>query len=342
MTVETADLLSPASPARSPEEAAAVRDRALAAYMGLACGDALGATLEFLTKREIEYQYGRHDNITGGGWLKLKAGDVTDDTQMSLCIGRAVMEKSGWDLVAVAESFASWLRSRPPDVGNTCRRGIQRYIMHGTVTEPPCESHAGNGAAMRNLPVVLFTLGDPVLLRQLTMEQAHITHNNPLSDDATTLLGLMAQHLILGGTIEDVKGMVDQAIASGRKSFRYSPYRGQASAYILDTMRTVLHFFFTTDSLEECIIQTANQGEDADTTAAIAGMLAGAAWGYDAIPKRWLKKLNPDAVEEITAQTDYLLASSPWMKGESPADGGLAPYLHAPLPPRVVASRKAG
>jgi len=342
MTVYPLPLSQPVEGFRpSPTERQNVRERALASYLAFACGDALGATVEFLTKREIEYQYGRLDNIIGGGWLKLKAGDVTDDTQMALCIGRALQDAQHWDLARIAENFATWLRSSPPDVGNTCRRGIQRYIMHGTVSEPACESHAGNGAAMRNLPVVLFSLGDPQRLKTCSLEQAHITHNNSLSDDACFLLGLMTQHLILGGSIADAKAMVDAAIAQGRKSFRYAPYRGQSSAYILDTVRTVLHYFFTTETLEDCIIETACQGEDADTTAALAGMLAGAAYGLEALPKRWLKKLNQTVQTDIRQQVDDLLALSPWAQGASDSDGGLTAYRQAPLPARAKEIKKA-
>ncbi len=89
------------------------RDRALGAYLGVAIGDALGATVEFMTPREIAHRYGVHDKIIGGGWLKLKAGQITDDTEMSLALGKAIVENGGWNLQAVAESFAAWLRKRP-------------------------------------------------------------------------------------------------------------------------------------------------------------------------------------------------------------------------------------
>ncbi|MDP2804662.1 MAG: ADP-ribosylglycohydrolase family protein, partial [Gallionellaceae bacterium] len=59
-------------------------DRATAAYLGLAIGDALGSTVEFMTPREIALQYGTHNTLRGGGWLHLKPGQVTDDTTMSL------------------------------------------------------------------------------------------------------------------------------------------------------------------------------------------------------------------------------------------------------------------
>jgi len=65
-------------------------DRAKAAFVGLAVGDALGATVEFMTASEIAAKYGVFKEMTGGGWLRLKPGQVTDDTQMALCIARAV------------------------------------------------------------------------------------------------------------------------------------------------------------------------------------------------------------------------------------------------------------
>src|SRR3990167_845853 len=66
-------------------------DKVLGAYLGLAIGDALGATVEFMRPREIEAQYGVHTEIVGGGWLKLARGQVTDDTTLSLALGSALL-----------------------------------------------------------------------------------------------------------------------------------------------------------------------------------------------------------------------------------------------------------
>lgn len=71
-----------------------IADRAVAAYLGLAIGDALGATVEFMTPAEIRHQYGTHREMRGGGWLRLKPGQVTDDTTMSLALGRAILALS--------------------------------------------------------------------------------------------------------------------------------------------------------------------------------------------------------------------------------------------------------
>ncbi|HNE00983.1 MAG TPA: ADP-ribosyl-[dinitrogen reductase] hydrolase [Plasticicumulans sp.] len=283
-----------------------VRDRALGAYLGLALGDALGATVEFLTAREIAAQHGRHDEIKGGGWLKLRAGAVTDDTQMSMALGLALIESGGWQLTAIAEAWAEWLRSKPADVGNTCRRGIRRYLKDGSLLTPE-SADAGNGAAMRNVPVTIVTLGHPRALVKRSLEQARFTHHNPLSDAATVTLGQMTQTLMLGGTTADCRLQADALIATHRQ-FRFEPYPGQAGGYIVDTVQTVFDAFFAEEDFEACLVRTVNRGGDADTTGAIVGQLAGARCGASRLPRRWLKKLDPSVHAAIVAQTDGLLA----------------------------------
>lgn len=288
----------------------ALHNRALGAYLGLACGDALGATVEFMTPREIRSKYGTHKEISGGGWLRLEPGQVTDDTEMSLHLGRAVLESGAWNLTAIADSFVAWLKSRPVDVGATCRRGIRRYMLGGAIQGPESDSDGGNGAAMRNLPVALFTLGDEALFQRCTLEQSHITHHHALADAGTLALGRMTQILLLGGGVKECRPLATGLVEKHRQ-FRFDPYPGRASGYIVDTVQTVLHHFFYTDSFESCVVETVNRGEDADTTGALAGMLAGALYGADAIPRRWLDKLDYHVVKEIERQVAALLQMAP-------------------------------
>ncbi|GAA0573557.1 ADP-ribosyl-[dinitrogen reductase] hydrolase [Caenispirillum bisanense] len=286
-----------------------LHQRALGAYLGLAVGDALGATVEFMTRAEIQAQYGVHSKMIGGGWLRLKAGQVTDDTDMSLALGRSLVRSQGFDLKDVNEAFAEWLKTKPADVGNTCRRGIRRYLTHGTLQTGYHDGDAGNGAAMRLLPVVLATLHDDAAFEDWTLRQCHVTHNHPLSDDASLTLGRMVRTLILGGGMRDCRELAKQLVEKHR-TFRFDPYKGQSSAYVVDTMQTVLHYYFLTDSFKQCLIETVNQGGDADTTGAIAGMLAGATYGVDAIPRAWLTKLDGSKKGEIYTQVTALLRLS--------------------------------
>ncbi len=281
--------------------------RALAAFLGFAIGDALGATVEFMTRREIAAAYGVHRRIVGGGWLKLAPGAVTDDTQMALALGRSLVRRQGFDARDVCEEFAAWLRSGPPDVGNTCRRGIRRYNVHGTTTGAFSEGDAGNGAAMRVAPIALATLQRPDAAIDWTLGQCRITHHHPLSDAASLALVRMVQALIAGEGEPGARA-VAKALIDAEPAFAFASYRGLSSAFVVDTMQTVLHGFFGTTNFSDCLVRTVNHGGDADTTGALAGMLAGAAYGLAAIPSEWLARLDKAIGAEIRRQVPQLLA----------------------------------
>ncbi|KAA0891780.1 ADP-ribosyl-[dinitrogen reductase] hydrolase [Oryzomonas rubra] len=289
---------------------AEISSRATAAFIGMAIGDALGATVEFMTASEIAAKYGTFKEIIGGGWLRLKPGQVTDDTEMALCIARAIVENQGWSVEKIAHNFAAWLKSRPVDCGDTCRKGIRAYMLNGTLESPPNEWDAGNGAAMRIVPVALFSLPDGELLKKYALEQAHITHNNPLSDAACICLGELLHLAICGASRTRLRRQADGLVARF-PTFHFEPYRGLATGYVVDTLQTVFHWFFKGKNFEECVVGTVNQGADADTTGAICGMLAGAYYGMEGIPQRWLKKVDRNVISEINMLAGRLIAASP-------------------------------
>jgi ADP-ribosyl-[dinitrogen reductase] hydrolase len=298
--------------ARSEQPVVAeVFSRARAAYLGMAVGDALGATTEFMTPSEIRATYKVHRKIVGGGWLYLQPGQITDDTEMSLALGRALLVAESWDLKGVAENFLVWMKSRPVDIGATCRRGIRDYMLKGQLEVPCNEWDAGNGAVMRMAPVALFSLGDDAFLARCAIEQAHLTHNNVLSDAACLAIGSMVQMAILGCSRFELHERTRQLVTD-YGSFCFKNYRGNASAYVVDTLQTVFHYLFTTGSFEECLVGVVNQGGDADTTGAIAGMIAGAFYGMASIPNHWLKKLNRQVFTEVEHQAIRLVGLSPW------------------------------
>lgn len=299
------------SPCLVPRPAPLVFGHARAAYLGLAIGDALGATTEFMTPCEIKVKHKVHRKIIGGGWLYLKPGMVTDDTEMSLALGKALLLAGQWDLKGIAENFLAWMKSKPIDIGATCRRGISDYRLKGQLEVPYNEWDAGNGAAMRMAPVALFTLGDSLLLKEYAIKQAHLTHNHTLSDAACVVIGGMVQQGILGTDRHKLHETTRELVAE-YPSFRFNNYRGNASPYVVDTLQTVFHYLFSTANFEECLIGVVNQGGDADTTGAIAGMIAGAFYGMDAIPARWLKKLNKEVKDEAENQAVKLVKLSPW------------------------------
>ena len=304
-----------------PADLADLRSRARAAFLGLALGDALGATVEFMTAAEIRAAHGVHREIVGGGWLRLKRGRVTDDTEMSLCLARVLAAGEGWDGRAVAAAFAAWMRAGPVDVGSTVRKGIRRFMLEGTLEGPPSDGDGGNGAAMRIVPVALATLADRDLLESWAIAQARLTHHHPLSDAATVHLGELLHLAVLGRGKPRLRRATD-ALLGRCPVFSFEPYRGLASGYVVDTLQTVLHAFHATRGFEECVVDAVNRGGDADTTGALAGALAGAYYGGEELPRRWLRALDRRVREEIMDLSDRLVARSPLARGAPPAGVG--------------------
>jgi ADP-ribosyl-[dinitrogen reductase] hydrolase len=298
---------------RSP--VATLVDRAQGAYLGLAIGDALGATVEFMTPREIALRYaaqgGVHRDIVGGGWLRLAPGQVTDDTTMSLALGGALLQCSAAgateDVRRIAEAYAAWWRARPVDCGNTCRRGILRYLNDGSLAGPCNDGDAGNGALMRNLPVVLATLGDDAAFERLSLAQARVTHHHPLSDAAVLGIGGVLRTLLAGANAAAL-AVACASLVRRQPEFRFDPYPGRASAYVVDTVQTVLFHLQAHQDFEDALLATVRRGEDADTTGALVGMLAGARCGARALPARWRRQLAPAVAHAVTDQASALLA----------------------------------
>lgn len=288
-----------------------LKQRALGAYIGLSVGDALGATTEFMTPSEIEHTYGVHRKIVGGGWLRLKPGQVTDDTEMSLALGDAILQQGRVDAVAIAEAFSQWMRTKPIDIGHTVRRGIVHYRNTGNTEVPENEYDAGNGACMRALPIALLHWNAPVaaLVRDNRI-QSHITHNNPLADAGTETILQMVVAALNGAAWIELKRLADQLVEHDSRYCYERRDLVNPSAYIVDTLRVVLQAFFNFDGYEAGMIAVVNRGGDADTTGAIYGMLAGAFYGLADIPTAWIRSLNSNVRQRCEQQALGLLALS--------------------------------
>ena len=296
----------------TPHASRPCESRAVAAYLGLAIGDALGASVEFMTPREIVARFGVHDAIVGGGWLNLRPGQVTDDTTMAQALGQSILDAGRVDAHAAARAFDAWMRAKPVDIGNTVRRGLVRYRHTGEVEVPASEHDAGNGAAMRVLPVALATLGRAdAEVRAACRAQAHVTHHNALSDAACACLALMVQDFLHGADKKAVLHSRVAALVAAYPQFEFRSRRqDNPSGYVVDTLQAVFQAFFDTDSFRDCLVDVVNRGGDADTTGAIAGMLAGALYGREALPRVWLAALEPASWAACENQATALLGLS--------------------------------
>jgi len=303
--------------ANLPDGYAEYMQRARGAYLGLAVGDALGATVEFLTPREIRGHFARqggvHQEITGGGWLRLRPGQVTDDTTMSLALGEAILASGGKvEALACAQAFDRWMRAKPIDIGNTVRRNLICFRQTGIPKAPESEHDAGNGAIMRLLPVALCTVGrDEAEIIAAFRAQAHVTHNNPLSDAGGFCLTRMLHIALRGGARE---ALAAEAVALEANNPEYAWSRAgrirreeNPSGYVAHTLAAVFQAFFSTSSFESCLVDIVNRGGDADTTGAIAGALAGAWYGEKEIPSRWKSALDKTIARRCEEQAECLI-----------------------------------
>ncbi len=274
-------------------ESISLQKRATGAYLGLATGDALGATTEFMTPSEIKLKHGRHDEIIGGGWLRLRAGQVTDDTEMTLALGETIIQHQAVIAEKVAQSFSDWMRTQPVDIGHTVRRGIIQFRNHGITEVPENEHDAGNGACMRCLPIALYHWNKP--LEQMILAnrvQSHVTHHSPVADAGTETILQMLTCALNGGTKASMQQLADELVQQ-HKIYRYDNRQvDNPSGWIVETLQVVFQSFFKFENFSDTLIDVVNRGGDADTTGAIAGMLAGAYYGQDAIPQQWLRVLN--------------------------------------------------
>jgi len=309
-------------------------DRALGAYLGVAIGDALGAAVEFMTPSEIDARCGIHRQIRGGGWLHLKRGAVTDDTQMTLALGEAILAAGGQvDARIVAEAFSAWMRSKPADIGHTVRRGLVAFRQTGKTEMPESESAAGNGACMRTLPIALALLGrDAPTVREASRRQAHITHNNAMSDAGTECVIAMVQLLVAGRDGREALAHLALDLATRFPAFRFDGRRQEnPSGYIVHTLQAVFQAVLGNATFEETLVDVVNRGGDADTTGAIAGMIAGALYGRNAIPRRWLRQLDKNVRRTCEAQAHALLKLSPVGAARPAAESVQPPHPPARL-----------
>ncbi|MEA2584294.1 MAG: ADP-ribosyl-[dinitrogen reductase] hydrolase [Thermomicrobiales bacterium] len=290
-------------------------DRYAGCLLGLACGDALGGPLEFVPRANVDRQY--PDGLrtfVGGGWLHLAPGEITDDTQMTLALARSLAHCRHLDLDDLTARFLEWLNSNPKDVGGTTRSAL-RLLEEGVLWNEAGERvanggrAAGNGSVMRCAPVALRYRGDGGALRRASLDTARMTHADPRCTWGAVAVNQAIATLLDGGTKEVV---TDAALAGIEHAEVCDCVRGAASrpreevrsgGFVLDTIGAAFWCLLRHETLEETIVAAVGLGDDADTTGAVAGALAGACYGAEEIPSRWLQLLQPRAeLEDLAAR----------------------------------------
>jgi len=318
------------------------RGRFRGALLGLAVGDAVGTTVEFKPPGTFE----RVTDMIGGGPFGLPPGAWTDDTSMALCLAESLIERRGFDPVDQLERYLRWYREghwsstgRCFDIGNATRQALQRFER---TREPyPGDADrraAGNGPLMKLAPVALAYAAHPVEAVHCAGLSARTTHGAPEAVDASRYfaallvgaLGGAPVSQLLDGVFEPVAGAWRreplhpkvEAVAAG--SFQVEePPAIRGGGYIVDALEAALWALRSTRTFEDGVLAAVNLGDDADTTAAIFGQLAGALYGVDAIPQRWRERVVMR--DEIIAFADALYELAQAIQPARSASGATQP-----------------
>lgn len=270
-------------------------DRIAGGMLGVAVGDALGATLEFGPPRARGHE---HTEITGGGAFKWAPGAPTDDTDLTLALAEAYA--AGFTLEGAADRFLAWYKAGPRDVGGTTASALKHYGAHRdpVASGRRDERSAANGSLMRTLPVALAR-SDPGRRRREAAAVSAITHAEPRCIDACRAYCDLADALLRNLTPADALASVleDSSLHASvrevmRRAPRLRPAQLDTTGYVLGTLGVATWALMQPMRFEDALIAVVNRGGDADTTGAVAGGLLGVRDGIGAIPQRWLRAVK--------------------------------------------------
>lgn len=285
-------------------------ERYRGSILGLATGDALGTTLEFTQPGTMEPII----DIVGGGPFRLEPGEWTDDTSLALCLAESLVEKRGFDPVDQLGRYVRWYRDgylssngRCFDIGITTRAALHRFEETNEPYPGSTDSGtAGNGSLMRLAPVSLFYALDPAEGIARAAESSRTTHGAPAAVDACRYFAGLIIGALQGVTKDEllspswspapglwkqdplVEEIADMAAGSFR---RKEPPEIQGTGYVVKSCEAALWAFWKSGSFKEGCLLAVNLCDDADTTGAIYGQLAGAFYGERGIPEAWRSKL---------------------------------------------------
>ena len=299
----------------------------MGSLLGLAAGDALGAPVEFKRPGSFEPITG----MIGGGSWGLPPGYWTDDTSMALCLAESLLELEGFDLADQLDRYLLWYRQghlsstgKCFDIGVTTEGSLKRYEESGDPFSGPTEpATAGNGSIMRLAPVPLVYAGDLRMAVEKSGESSRATHGALEAIDSCRYFGGLIAAAVTGTDKDEILSRLQPdepsywkeyplcekvaAIANGSFKVKAPPdIRG--TGYVIASLEAALWAFYTTNSFRDGCLRAVNLGDDADTTAAVYGQLAGAHYGASAIPSEWIQELTQRPLIESFAAKLHELA----------------------------------
>lgn len=297
------------------------------ALFGVAVGDALGAPLEFMSAEQIKCQHGTVKEMIGGGWLNVKPGEVTDDTQMAIAVALAVAMHPEAPEPWAGQNFAQWAMGGPKDIGGTCRssitnalqmmlkrpelkncKGLAPYELWAEASQLTAKQNgsrsAGNGALMRTVYPGLFYAEESRAV-EVADRIGRLTHWDDLSTEACVLYTKMLYSLIKNHTEPQAERycMIENILIGTQYELHEEPAQLNPTGFVVDSFKCALYSIRSTESFEDAVVTAVNMGGDADTIGAITGGLAGALYGYERIPLRWRMALDSETKSVLISLT---------------------------------------
>jgi ADP-ribosylglycohydrolase len=275
-------------------------DRARGVMLGLAVGDALGAALEWSHPEQIERRFGGplRDLVASPVW---ELGEWTDDTAMAIELAESLAERGEYDEDDLLARYLVWARSGPKDIGVTVSKALARARTPEDARAAAAHWHetsggksAGNGSLMRTAPIAIRYRRDAGDLMRVSHAEATLTHHDPLAGDACAFFNLTLASYLNGSKPKRSTTTAGQAAfeAPDMAKAELLELVQREIGFVLTALRVAFWACATAESFEDAVVAAANLGGDADTNAAVTGALAGAQFGAEAIPQRWLEPLH--------------------------------------------------
>lgn len=297
--------------------------------LGLAAGDAVGTTLEFKPPGAFK----PIEDMVGGGPFGLKPGQWTDDTSMALCLAESLIEKKAFDPIDQLERYVRWWRKghlsstdRCFDIGNTTSGALTRFeATHKPYCGSTHSAAAGNGSIMRLAPVPLFFADSPADAIERSGESSRTTHGAITCVDACRYLGGLIVGAVNGVEKDELlsphyspiqnywqkKPLCAEIDGIARGSFKHrEPPEIRGTGYVVQSLEAALWAFHRSTCFRDGALLAVNLGDDADTTGAVYGQLAGAYYGESEIPEEWRAKLAKRELIEMFAERLLALAGA--------------------------------
>ena len=310
-------------------------EKVKSAVIGFAVGDALGVPVEFSSRDDLAAE--PVTDMRSGGTHGQPAGTWSDDTSMTLCVMQSLIDK-GFDFDDQMKRFEDWLWNASNtahdevfDVGNTTRSTVFKFAKGTPALEcgDAFDWSCGNGSLMRMLPTALYIVGKyqmyPLIEKtaELIHDSSRITHAHPRCLMACGIYCNVLFQMSGGGYLPNaVHFGILEALSYYKKQPEFAEYIDEfeslsnilkldeseisGKGYVIDTLKAALWCLVHTDGYADCVLKAVNLGDDTDTTAAIAGSLAGFWYPYSSIPVNWLEVLaKREEIEKLCKRFAY-------------------------------------